>query len=426
VEVLWFVPVPGNPRRVSGFLKRTIERDIVQLQAGPSRVPQIGGGAFGCCVQMMDVRAPSDLSVKFTVTVDDGFWIAINQPADIDKTAMAQTVADTPGLFENLGLQGPTMYQSNSCTPLNASKPNIVKMYYEDAGGGWNAFRVTPQICSGMNAFQPQYYSLTCDARAPFLTYEVGKSGAFEELRNPGLFGQFLGVSNPEYHLRTDQRSSVPGKKAFIRLIGSRSHINMPNIAYQSWKSMSFAVRFQTMPVKETLCHLYPGAARHDSFGIIATPINGSTSTISIQHTWSGGSRIINTNYYLTVGTWYLFYINNNRTGFDLYCNSFDGFMSSSGAATVTTLTATGPMWAMNGTWNPAPGQPGQPCNIMFSGSGPAWAGVFGSASFQFDLAWVHFFDKTLTREDVIRECKADWVYTQFPDSYNKYVSLAE
>jgi hypothetical protein len=426
VEVLWFVPVPGNPQKVAGFLKRTVERDIVQLQAGPSRVPQIGGGAFGCCVQMMDVRAPSDFSAKFTVTVDDGFWIAINQPANIDKTAMAQTVADVPGLFENLGLQGPTMYQSKSCTPLNAARPNIVKMYYEDAGGGWNAFQVTPQICNGVNAFQPQYYSLTCEARAPFLTYEVGKSGAFEELRNPGLFGQFLGVSNPDYHLRTDERSAVPGKKAFIRLIGSRSHINMPNIAFQSWKSMSFAVRFQTMPVKETLCHFYVGAALHDSFGIIATPINGSTSTISIQHTWSGGSKIINTNYYLTIGTWYLFYVNNNKTGFDLYCNSFDGFMSSGGAATVTTLTATGSMWDTNGTWNPAPGQPGQPCNIMFSGSGPAWAGVFGSASFQFDLAWVHFFDKTLTREDVIRECKADWVYTQFPDSYNKYVSLAE
>jgi hypothetical protein len=256
----------------------------------------------------------------------------------------------------------------------------------------------------------------------------VGKSGHFEELRNPGLFGQFMGGANLNYHLRTDQRSSVPGKKAFMRMIGAGSFINMPNIAYQSWKSMSFAVRLITMPVKETLCHLYPGASRHDSFGIIATPINGSTSVISIQHTWSGGHTIINTNYYLSVGTWYLFYINNNKTSFDLYCNSFDGFMSSGGAATVTTMTAIdrGSLWGVNATWNPAPGQLGQSCNIMFSGGGIKWAGVYGSSSFQFDLAWVHFFDKTLTKEDVVRECKADWVYTQFPDSYNKYVSLAE
>ena len=425
VEVLWFVPVAGNPQKVAGFLRRTIERDIFQIQAGPSRIAQIGGGGFGCCVQMTDVRAPSDFSAKFVVTVDDGFWIAVNQPAHIDKTAMAQQNADTPGLFENLGLQGPTMYQSKSCTPLNAATPNIVKIFYEDSSGDGNAFQVTPQICSGVNAFQPQYYSLTCDTRAPFLTYEVGKSGVFEELRNPGLFGQFLGVSNPEYHMRTDEKSMVPGKKSFMRMNGSGSHINMPNIAFQSWKSMSFAVRFQTMPVKETLCHFYTGAAKSDSFGIFATPVNGSTSIISIQHTWSGGSKTINTNYYLTIGTWYLFYINNNMSGFDLYCNSFDGFASSGGAATVTTMTATGPMWSANGTWNPAPGQPTQPCNILFSGGGPAWAGVYGTSSFQFDLAWVHFFDKTLTKEDVVRECKANWVYTQFPDSYNKYVTIS-
>jgi hypothetical protein len=430
VEVLWFVPVPGNPNRVAGFLKRTIERDIVQLQAGPSRVPQIGGGPFGCFVQMMDVRAPSDLSVKFTVTVDDGFWIAINQPANIDKTAMAQYSADTPGLFENLGLQGPTMYQSNSCTPLTASKPNIVKMFFEDAGGGWNAFQVTPQICNGINAFQPQYYSLTCEARAPFLTYEVGKSGNFEELRNPGLFGQFLGAGGYQTHSRTDDRSSVPGKKAFIRMSGSSSAVNMPNIAFQSWKSMSFAVRFQTMPVKETLCHLFPGASKHDSFAIIATPVNGSTSRIHIEHHYIGGNAVINTNYYLSVGTWYLFYVNNNKTSFEVYCNSFDGFLSSGGVATVTTMMAFNrvAMWNTNATWNPAPGQPAQACNIAFSGGNfqGQWGGVYGSFSFQFDLAWVHFFDKTLTKEDVVRECKADWIYTQFPDSYNKYTSLAE
>jgi len=430
VEVFWFVPVPGDPRRVIGFLKRTIERDIVQLQAGPSRVPQIGGGGFGCCVQMMDVRAPSNSSVKFTVTVDDGFWIAVNQPADIDKTAMAQHGADQPGLFQNLGLQGPTQYQTQNCSALNGSSPNIVKLYYEDAGGGWNALQVTPQTCNGPNVFQPQYYSLTCDARAPFLTYEVGrKSGVWEELRNPGLFSQFLGVGGPEYHVRTDEQAAVPGKKSFMRMNGSGSYLNMPNIAFQSWKSMSFAVRFQTMPVKETLCHIFPGSSRSDSFAIIATPVNGSTSIISVQHSWAGGSEMINTNYYLTVGTWYMFYINNNKTSFDLYCNSFDGFSSSGGSATVTSMYAVGraPLWNENATWNPAPGQPAQPCNILFSGGlfQGSWGGVYGTSSFQFDLAWVHFFDKTLTKEDVLKECKCSWVYTQFTDSYNNYKVLS-
>ena len=431
VEVLWFVPVPGNPHRVVGFLRRTIERDIVQLQAGPSRIPQIGGGGFGCCVQMMDVRAPSDFSAKFVVTVDDGFWIAVNQPADIDKTAMIQQSADTPGLFENLGLQGPTMYQSNSCTPLTASKPNIVKMFFEDAGGGWNAFQVTPQICNGINAFQPQYYSLTCEARAPFLTYEVGKSGNFEELRNPGLFGQFLGAGGYQTYSRTDDRSSVPGKKAFIRLIGSSSAVNMPNIAFQSWKTMTFAVRFQTMPVKETLCHLFPGASRSDSFGIIATAVNGSQAKIHIEHHYIGGNRIFNTSHVITIGTWYLFFVNNNETSLSLYGNSIDSFLSprgNYGSWTSMTSIDNGRLWNKNATWSPAPGQPAQPCNIAFSGGNfqGQWGGMYGSSSFQFDLAWVHFFDKQITFEDLLRDCKADWIYTQFPDSYNKYTSLSE
>lgn len=429
VEVFWFVPIPGHPQRVIGFLKRTIERDIVQLQAGPSHVPQIGGGAYGCCVQMMDIRARNDGSAKFAVTVDDGFWIAVNQPADIDKRAMAQYSADQPGLFENLGLQSPTMYQSKSCSEFKAATPNIVKLFFEDAGGGGNAFQITPQMCAGANVFDPKNYSLTCDARAPFLTYEVGaKTGVWEELRNPGLFGQFLGVGNPEYHLRTDERVGVPGKKAFMRMNGSNSYLNMPNIAFQSWKSMSFAVRFQSMPVKETLCHIFPGAANSDSFAIIAKPINGSTANITIEHNWVGGSETVPTPYQLNVGTWYMFYVNNNKTSFDLFCNSIDGFIGSGGSASSATTYAAsrGALWNVNATWNPAPGQPGQPCNILFGGGlfQGSWGGVYGTSSFQYDLAWVHFFDKTLTKEDVVRECKANWVYTQFPESYNAYKTL--
>ena len=428
VEVFWFVPVPGDPKRVIGFLKRTIERDIVQLQPGPSRVPQIGGGGFGCCVQMMDVRARNDGSARFAVTVDDGFWIAVNQPADIDKTAMAQYSADQPGLFENLGLQGPTLYQSNSCSDFKASRPNIVKMFFEDAGGGWNAFQVTPQMCAGANVFDPKNYSLTCDARAPFLTYEVGAK-IWEERRNPGLFSQFLGVGNPDYHFQEEERSKVPGKKAFMRMNGSNSYLNMPNIAFQSWKSMSFAVRFQTMPVKETLCHIFPGAANSDSFAIIAKPVNGNTSNITIEHNWIGGSETISTPYQLELGTWYMFYVNNNKSSFDLYCNSIDGFIGSGGGAVPRSMTAVsrGALWNINATWNPAPGQPAQPCNILFGGGlfQGSWGGVYGSSSFYYDLAWVHFFDKTLTKEDIVRECKADWVYTQFPNAYNKYVTTS-
>jgi hypothetical protein len=288
-------------------------------------------------------------------------------------------------------------------------------------------------MCSGANIFDPKNYSLTCDARAPFLTYEVG-SKVWEELRNPGLFSQFLGVGNPTYHYLEDERVGVPGKKAFMRMNGTVngpiSYLNMPNIAFQSWKSMSFAIRFQTMPVMETLCHLFPGGSNNESFAIIAKPDNGSTANISIEHNWNGGRENIPTSYHLNLGTWYLFYVNNNKISFDVYCNSIDGFIANGGAAAaqpMSTIPPRGPLWNTNATWNPAPGQPAQPCNILFGGGlfQGSWGGIYGTSSFQYDLAWVHFFDKTLTKEDVVRECKANWVYTQFPSAYNKYVTTS-
>jgi len=130
IEVFWLVCTPSNPQKVAGFLKRTIERDWVQLRPGPSGISQLGGLSYGCMLQMSDVRVQTDTAMQFGVLVDDGFWIAVNQPADIDKRAMVQGSADEPGLFENNGYQGPTQYNSKAVTTYRASKPNITKMYF--------------------------------------------------------------------------------------------------------------------------------------------------------------------------------------------------------------------------------------------------------------------------------------------------------
>ena len=427
-EVFWFSPVPGNRNRIGGFLRRTIEPDIVRLPAGPSQVKQIGGGAFGCFVQMMDVWAPTDCAVKFRVVVDDGFWISVNQPADIDKRAMAAgwSTIDEPGLFENLGMQGPTPYQAGACSPMKAALPNIVKMYFEDAGGGWNAFEVTPQTCSGKNPFNPIYYSLTCEKRAPFLTYEVGKSGVFEELRNPGLFGQFLGVHNLDYHTRTDERVSVPGKKSFARINNANSLLDMPNIAFQSWKSMNVVFRMSTMPIKETLIKF---AMAQFYLSIILTNTGGDTAQVSVEYNFGSGVKTESTPFYLYLGVWYMFYIHNNKTGMDIQCDWYDGFESRNGSGPTKQLIGNRPLWSTNGSWSPAPGQAGEACTVMLGSKGftglPGWPGMYSTASFNYDLAWVHFFDHRMSNEDVVREWKANWVYTQFPDSFNTYKTIS-
>ena len=421
VEVFWFVPLPGNPRVITGFLKRTIEKRIVQFQDGPSNVPQIGGLPFGCMLQLTDIRAPVDFSVKFEVRVDDGFWVAVAQPANIDKTAMNQGTADQPGLFENLGMQGPTTYQSNACTPFHSNLPNITKLYHEDAGGGWAAFTFRAIACSGTPKLDYKYLSLTCEARAPFLTYEVSPSSLFEELRNPGLFGQFLRLVGLDYRVRSDEKNGVPGKKGFVRVNSANSCIDMYSIAFQSWKTMTVAIRFVSMPVKESLINLACGKYY---FNVIATN-NGTSGAITIETNINGNDQIINTYNQIPINTWYLFRIDNLGTGFSLAFDTIASIIQNKGRLNALTVNTRTQLWSKNATYNPAPGQTAERCTIMFSTNGfmgrGDWKGYYSTSAFNYDVAWIHFFDGVANDNDNYREAMVNWKYTQFPSSYNKY-----
>ena len=243
VEVFWFVPMPGNPNRVLGFLKRTIERDIVQFQPGTTGVPQIGTSGYPCMLQLTDLRAPSDFSAKFKFYTTNGLWMTNNQPANIDKTIMIQTNADIPGLFENLSNQSSSHWvQSSACTTYHSSLPNITKLFWTNSEGGQFTFQLNVDKCSGKQQyFQPPNYSLTCESRAPFLNYEVNlESNILEETRNPGLFSQFLGLKSLDSRVRPEERTNVPGNKGFVRINNLSSLIDMYNISFQSLKTVTF------------------------------------------------------------------------------------------------------------------------------------------------------------------------------------------
>jgi hypothetical protein len=425
VEVFWFVPAAGVPNKVNGFLRRTIERKIVQFEPGPSNVPQIGTG-YGCMLQLTDLRTPSDFSARFDVTVDDGFWIAVNQPATIDEIAMSQPgrTIDKPGLFENLGLQGTTRYVSSECTPFRSTTPNIMKLFHEDAGGGWAAFTFNINACAGTPVLDAQYLSLTCEKRAPFLSFEVSSRGRWEEIRNPGLFAQFTPLVGIDYHTRTDEKSSVPGKKSFVRLNAANSLIDLRNIAFQSWKNMTIALRFNNEPIKESIINLACGPVGSCFFNVIAIPESGDIAKIHIEYRLSSGIKHIITPFAIRQGLWYLFRIKNDGKGFSLYCDTISDLIATKGAhSSVITVAENKPLWGVNGTWNPAPGQAYEAANVMLGTAKyrTLWHAMHGSGSFSYDVAWVHFFDNEVTNNDMFRDATADWVYTQFPKAYDTY-----
>lgn len=418
VEVFWFLPQGFNGiNAIAGFLKRTIEPNIVSIFNMGHETPQIAGIGYGAMLQMTDVRSKTDFSVKFRVVVDDGFWVAVNQPIEIDEKAMNQRNADEPGLFENMNWQGPTAYQSNAVTSFSGTNPNIMKLYQID-GGGWSAFQFSTIPVSGTPLLDKQYLSLTCEARAPFLQYEVSKRGRFEELRNPGLFNKFFNPAGLDVRVRSEEKVGVPGKKSFIRMNSANSRIDLYNVTFQSWKTITIAIRFITMPVKETIMSLVCGGAQNH-FNIITTPINGSRAKIVVECNVGRGIQTIDTYRSMDLNVWYLFRIDNLGNAFNFTFDRIDSIIQNNGRLPQP-INATGSqLWGANEIWGR-----GGACTILVGTSGfmGGWPPSFySSSSFNYDVAWIHFFDGNVNENDMYREALANWKYTQFAKSYNTY-----
>jgi hypothetical protein len=441
VEVFWFVPTPGVPIKrgsimpIGGFLKRTIESKIVNLEVGPSRVSQLSGAGFGCMVQLTDVRTPENFKTTFQVTVDDGFFISVNQPADIDKKTFTRVNADEPGLFQSIGLQGPTTYTSQQLCNFYSTSPNIMKIYFEDAGGGWNAMKMRPLNGTAQQILTPAHFSLTCEKNAPFLTFEVNRSSSeFEELRNPGIFSQFCKFINLTPFNRTDDRSKVPGKKGFVRLNSASSCLSLRNIAFQSWKAMTVAVRFTTMPVKATFFSMASGQPGPGPYCcMIATPSGNGRMKMNFEYrnpSVGGNKQLSVPEWEFSLDVWYLFTIINVDVGLYFAAQALDTVRSGGniGAVKFVDLAWTGwgswgsKFYKPNATWNPAPGQAYEACDIAFGTSiYPGWSSMYVDSRFNYDIAWVHYFDQNIREADIKKDAACEWVYTQFPKSLNTY-----
>jgi hypothetical protein len=423
VEVIWCQANPGTSR-ISGVLKRTIEKDFVQFNNSTAPIPQLastypGFTQYTSMMQITDVRAPQDFAIKWKILVDDGASISVNQPTSFDYKALNTPIADQPGYVANVQIQGPITYNFNSCQQFNGSFPNITKVFYTDAGGGAHTFSLTSSPCSSaQSTMSAPYYSLTLEPRAPFINYEVNLSSAnFEDTRNPGIFSQLCNSQNLEYHIKQEELTTIPGNKGFVRYNNASSFTNISNIAYQAWGTVTFAFRLQSMPVKDGLFSFWV-YNKFCTFYLV--PVNGSTAQIRVQTnmTSNGATYDGATAFNLQVGTWYYMEVAQNGQGFDVYCDSIPNIVKNGNYTTqYTKITNNGPISTTinNGLYL----QNKYSCNIGIGGKVSGFN--YYSSAFQFDIAWVHFFDSYINGSDVVKDCQASWQFTQFPDSYNTY-----
>ena len=400
VEVFWFVTAPGNPHLILGFLQRMIQPDIVHYYESSSLL--ING-----MLQLTDIRLKGNMTCQ--VTAKDGAWIAVNQSAHIDHDIFHQDPLSE-------GRKGLAVKMDGVTTPLTLQVPDVAPRVARIYTSGLSL--ITCEMISADKPVPAVAYSLTCEPRAPFLTYEVGPaSHLFEELRNPGIFEQFQEIVQLEYHLHSVEREQVPGKKAFVRMNSAHSTIGLPNLAYQSWKTMTVGIRLRTMPIRDTLFHFMMGK------GMLAVIIQKDGS-ISIEHNLGtngneNGILTVPTRLSLSINRWYLFSIEHNAYTFELRCDPMDGDDSLS-MASVSTQTGI-PLYSPNAIWQT------EPCHIMVGSTikrgQQGWNSLYATSSFFYDLAWIHFFDHVLTKEDRVRECKADWIYTAYPDVSGAYTT---
>jgi len=432
VEVIWMFAFVGQSNKVMGILKRTIESDIVQFGGSTALtpIPQLastypGFTQYSAMIQMFDVRAPTNFTTNFTVVVDDSFYIAANQPANVAELAFSSTSTNQQNLFSNMELQGPTSYTTTQCFNYYGNTPNITKIYYTDSSGGGHTFQLAVNGCTGSPSFSSPYYSLTLESGAPYLNFELLADGsAFDDIRNPTLFSQLITQTGLELHNRPEERNSVPLNKGFIRLTNSISYYNLTNIAYQAWTTVSFAFRLQSMPVKDGLFSFFSPKGH---VILYAVPINGSQAQLRVITNFTanvpgfangdGGTPIK-----MQVGSWYYLEVAQNGQGYDIYCDSVNNIVNNSMNLQNFSVTNNGqPITTTynNGLFNVGV----QSCSLGIGGLTSGITSLYNS-TFIFDVAWAHFYDYYISAANIVKECTTGWKFTQFPDSVNTYKTI--
>jgi hypothetical protein len=198
---------------------------------------------------------------------------------------------------------------------------------------------------------------------------------------------------------------------------------------------MTVAVRFTTMPVKATFFSMASGQPGPGPYCcMVATPSGNGRIKMNFEYrnpSLGGNKQLSVPEWEFSLDIWYLFTIINVDVGLYFAAQALDTVRSGGniGAVKFVDLAWTGWRWGgssnfyrPNATWNPAPGQPLEACDVAFGTSiYQGWSSMYVDSRFNYDIAWIHYFDQNIREDDIRKDAACEWLYTQFPKSLNSY-----
>jgi hypothetical protein len=411
VEVFWF-------EAAGGFIGRRIH--VTANDSGdliPNISSRVNIGNTGVAVNVAfafitNVRPPSDMSVNFSFTTDDGAIIVVNKgfPPGYDGGKHVTTNNQLSAMWP----QPPTKYTSQ-CWPLTANGPNYILGLWNQNGGHANYdLRYSPCAAGQSIKVPDSWCSLTQEPNAPMLSFEVQPNSIgppiWREYRQPMQFT--MGPSG-------SARPVADG----IRLGSSGAAIMNLRMRMNAWRSITIAL---TIPEAFTAA---PWGAN-----TVRTVFKHGPLQLIIYNNGSGWQFILEYNGFLirlggdyssVVGKKYLVVINqrsdfqdrlpNRLTGASGYLSDWQagGVINPNGGAVsggykwgtvanginsnTDTPIGTGALFGATSAENPTLGDSGL------------------TRSPDVTINWIHFFDHELSGDEVQKDAQGKWVRSFMP-----------
>jgi len=405
VEVFWF-------EAEGGFIGRRVHvtandsGDLIpnipdQLNIGNTGITQNIAFAF-----VTNVRPPTDMSVNFSFTTDDGAIIVANKgfPPGYNAGRYVNTTDELGAIWA----QSPTKYTSQ-CWPLTASGPNYVMGLWNQHGGGAKYdLRYSPCGAGQSIKVPDSWCTLTQEPNAPFLSFEVQSNSlaapVWREYRQPMQFQ--MGPSG-------SARPVADG----IRLGNSGGAIMNLRMRMNAWRSVTIAITIPETFSGASWGGCCRGVFTHGPFSLIMYT-NGSAwqfiGVINGQLIRSAGASSFSAGLtYLVVLNQRSDYLNNlpNRivisaglmsdwlAGGTILPNSESYWGNNSGGINTNSLTPfdKAPLFGATSAANPSVGDPAL------------------NQSPDITIKWIHFFDQELTTEQVVKDIQGKWVRKFMP-----------